>query len=160
MKNLIPNKRVVINPHYEMVANKKRKELFPYRFLKGWMPIILSGKKASCRTVYDLLCKRTKPTIFLPFTYFRLSWVSTAAQAFLWLWWVVGCSLAVVQGLLIRWLPLVRSTGAVVGAHGLNCSATCGILPDQGLNPRLLHWQADSSPLSRQGSRCMFLMYA
>ena len=119
MKNLIPNKRVVINPHYEMVANKKRKELFPYRFLKGWMPIILSGKKASCRTVYDLLCKRTKPTIFLPFTYFRLSWVSTAAQAFLWLWWVVGCSLAVVQGLLIRWLPLVRSTGAVVGAHAL-----------------------------------------
>jgi len=45
MKNLIPNERVVINPHYEMLANKKRKELFLYRFLKGWMPIILSGKR-------------------------------------------------------------------------------------------------------------------
>ena len=28
----------------------------------------------------------------------------------------------------------------------------CGILLDQGSNPRLLHWQADSSPLSRQGN--------
>ena len=28
----------------------------------------------------------------------------------------------------------------------------CGIFPDQGLNPCLLHWQADSLPLSHQGS--------
>ena len=27
-----------------------------------------------------------------------------------------------------------------------------GILPTQGLNPHLLHWQADSSPLSYRGS--------
>ena len=36
------------------------------------------------------------------------------------------------------------SAGSVVVAHGLSCSATCGIFPDQGLNPRPLHWQADS----------------
>ena len=35
---------------------------------------------------------------------------------------------------------------------GLSCSETCGILLDQGLNPCLLHWQADSLPLSHQES--------
>ena len=53
---------------------------------------------------------------------------------------------------------LVWSTGpgvpwaAVVVAHGLACSVACGIFPGQGSNPCLLHWQADSSPLSHQGS--------
>ena len=42
--------------------------------------------------------------------------------------------------------------GSVVVAHGLSCSLTSGIFLDQGLNPFLLHWQADSSPLSHQGS--------
>ena len=37
-------------------------------------------------------------------------------------------------------------------AHRLRCSVACGILLDQGLNPCLLHWQADSSPVSHQGS--------
>ena len=36
------------------------------------------------------------------------------------------------------------STGSVVVAHGLGCSAACGIFPDQGSNPCPLHWQADS----------------
>ena len=34
----------------------------------------------------------------------------------------------------------------------LSCCTTCGILPDQGWNPCLLHWQADAFPLSHQGS--------
>ena len=43
----------------------------------------------------------------------------------------------------------LRSTGSrrassVVVAHGLSCSAACGIFPDQGSNPVPLHWQADS----------------
>ena len=37
-------------------------------------------------------------------------------------------------------------------AHGPSCSAAYGILPDQGANPRPLHWQADSQPLRHQGS--------
>ena len=45
-----------------------------------------------------------------------------------------------------------RCTGSVVVAHGPSCSATCGIFPDQGLNPCPLHWQADSQPLRHQGS--------
>ena len=35
-----------------------------------------------------------------------------------------------------------------VGCHFL----LQGILPTQGSNPHLLHWQADSLPLSHQGS--------
>ena len=37
-------------------------------------------------------------------------------------------------------------------AHGLSCSAACGIFLGQGLNPCPLHWQVDSSPLCHQGS--------
>ena len=36
--------------------------------------------------------------------------------------------------------------------YGLSCPAACGIFPDQGLNPCLLHWQGDSLPLSLQRS--------
>ena len=46
----------------------------------------------------------------------------------------------------------LQSAGSAVVAHGLSCSAACGIFPDQGLNPRPLHWQADSQPLHHQGS--------
>ena len=45
-----------------------------------------------------------------------------------------------------------RRAGSVVVAHGSSCSAACGIFPDQGSNPRPLHWQADSQPLRHQGS--------
>ena len=45
-----------------------------------------------------------------------------------------------------------RRAGSVVVAHGPSCSAACGIFPDQGSNPCLLHWQADPQPLRHQGS--------
>ena len=45
-----------------------------------------------------------------------------------------------------------RRAGSVVVAHGPSRSAACGIFPDQGSNPCPLHWQADSQPLSHQGS--------
>ena len=35
---------------------------------------------------------------------------------------------------------------------GLSCSAACGIFPNYGSNLCPLHWQADSYPLSHQGS--------
>ena len=48
----------------------------------------------------------------------------------------------------LRWVFIVAhglwSAGSVVVAHGLSCSAACGIFPDQGSNPCPLHWQADS----------------
>ena len=48
--------------------------------------------------------------------------------------------------------PELQRAGSVVVARGLTCSVACGIFPDQGSNPCLLHWQADSLPLSHQGS--------
>ena len=45
-----------------------------------------------------------------------------------------------------------RHAGSVIVAHGPSRSAACGILPDEGLNPCPLHWQADSQPLRHQGS--------
>ena len=44
------------------------------------------------------------------------------------------------------------STASVVVVQGFSCSVVCGIFPNQGLNPCPLHWQADSLPLSHQGS--------
>ena len=44
------------------------------------------------------------------------------------------------------------STGSVVGAHGVSCSAACGIFLDEGSNLYLLHWQADSLSQIHLGS--------
>ena len=49
-----------------------------------------------------------------------------------------------------------RPAGSAAVAHGPSRSAACGILPDQGSNPRPLHWQADSQPLRHQGSPYLF----
>ena len=51
-----------------------------------------------------------------------------------------------------------RRTGSVVVAHGPSCSTACGIFPDQGSNPRPLHWQADSQPLRHQGIPLLFFL--
>ena len=50
-----------------------------------------------------------------------------------------------------------RRAGSVIVAHGPSCSTACGILPDQGLNPCTLHWQAESQPLRHQGSPRLIL---
>ena len=94
------------------------------------------------------------------FIYFWLHWVFVAVH---------GLSLVAASGGysslwcagLLRWLLLLLSTGSrcmgfsscgsraleqgsVVVAHGLSCSAACGIFLDQGSNPCPLHWQVDS----------------
>ena len=95
----------------------------------------------------------------------------------LWLCWVFvsvrGLSLVAASGghcssrcagLSLSRPLLLRSTGSrragsVTVAHGPSCSAACGIFPDQGANPRPLHWQADSQPLRHQGSPGSLLIY-
>ena len=52
-----------------------------------------------------------------------------------------GLSLAVASGGFSLWRLLITE-------H--SCPVACGIFPDQGSNPRLLHWQADSVPLDHQ----------
>ena len=54
-----------------------------------------------------------------------------------------------VSGIVVA--PRLWSTGLMVVVF--SCSVACGILLDQGSNPCLLHWQADSLPLSHQGSQ-------
>ena len=49
------------------------------------------------------------------------------------------------------------SQASAVVAHGLNCYAACGIFPDPGRNPCLLHWQVDCLWLSHQGSPRSYL---
>ena len=91
------------------------------------------------------------------FIYFWLCWVFVCARAF------SSCgggghSSLRCTGLSLSRPHLLRGTssrraGSVVVAHGLSCSAACGIFPDQGSNPCALHWQADSQPLRHQGSQ-------
>ena len=57
-----------------------------------------------------------------------------------------------------NWSSELWSTGSVVEAHRFICIVTCGSFPDQGSNPHLLHWQADSLPLSHQGSPAILFM--
>ena len=49
--------------------------------------------------------------------------------------------------------------GSGVVAPGLSRSSVYAILPDQGFNLCLLHWQRDSSPMSHQGSPLCFLSF-
>ena len=51
------------------------------------------------------------------------------------------------------------STSSIIAAHGLSCSGACGIFLDQGSNPCLLCWQADSFPLSHQESPKFLLLF-
>ena len=47
--------------------------------------------------------------------------------------------------------PGLLNTGSVLGVRGLSCPTTCGIFPDWGSDAGLLHWQANSLPLSQEG---------
>ena len=61
-----------------------------------------------------------------------------------------GASVVVARGLSSCGFRALEHS-PVVAVHGLS-PAACGICLRQGLNPCLLHWQADSLPLSHQGS--------
>ena len=50
---------------------------------------------------------------------------------------VCGLLIAVASLVGEQWL---QSTGSVIVAHGLGCSAVCRIFPDRGFNPCLLHY--------------------
>ena len=81
--------------------------------------------------------------------YFCLYWVFVSVRGLSPVAVSGGYSSSRCAGLSLSWPLPLRSTGSrhagsVVVAHGLSCSAACGIFPDQGLNPCPLHWQADS----------------
>ena len=91
------------------------------------------------------------------FIYFWLCWVFVSVRGLSVVVASGGHSSSRCAGLSLSRPLLLRGTGSrhagsVVVAHGLSCSAACGILLDQGSNPCPLHWRADSQPLRHQGS--------
>ena len=52
----------------------------------------------------------------------------------------------------------LRTRASAAAAPRLGCSVACGIFPHQGLNLCLLHWQADSLPVSHQGNPHTFFI--
>ena len=119
----------------------------------------------SCRTAV-----RVCFLIFHLFVYFRLNRVFVATQAlFLLHHWGLLASLvrrlpvavaslfvaAQARGVRasVAALPGLKGTGSAVVGLGLSCSLAGGIFPNQGSNLCLPHQQADSFPLSHQGSR-------
>ena len=98
------------------------------------------------------------------FIYFWLCWVFISVRGLSPVAESQGHSSLRCAGLSLSWPLLLRSTGSshagsVVVAHGPSCSAACGILPDQGPNPCLLHRQADSQPLRHQGSPIYYCFF-
>ena len=59
-------------------------------------------------------------------------------------------------GLLFPWEAGFSRVLGLSGCGGLSLCTACGIFPDQGLNPSILHWQVDFLPLSHQGSPLLF----
>ena len=47
-------------------------------------------------------------------------------------------------------LGFLTAAASLVVVRRLSCSAACESVLDQGSNPGLLHWQADSLPLNQQ----------
>ena len=54
--------------------------------------------------------------------------------------------------------PGLQSIGSILVAHRRGCPMAYEIFPDHGSNLCLMHWQADSLPLSHQGSPLQFLL--
>ena len=101
---------------------------------------------------------------FFNFLFFWLCWVFVSARGLSLVAASGGHSSSRCAGLSLSRPLLLRSTSSrrassVVVAHGLSCSAACGIPPDQGPNPCPLHWQADSQPLRHQGSPPLLFSY-
>ena len=88
-------------------------------------------------------------SFFFKFIYLWLCWVFVSVRGLSLVVASGGHSSSRCAGLSLSRPLLLQSTGSrragsVVVAHGLSCSAACGIFPDQGSNPCPLHWQADS----------------
>ena len=101
--------------------------------------------------------------IYLLFIYFWLCWVFVSVRGLSLVAASGGHSSSRCVGLslsrpLLLWSTGSRRAGSVLVAHGLSYSTACGILPDQGLNPCPLHWQADSQPLCHQGSPFLYFL--
>ena len=87
-------------------------------------------------------------SFFNLFIYFWLCWVFVAACGFSLVAVSRGSSLVVVHGPLMLWFLLLQTQALGRGLSGCGTRASLPSamwnLPDQGLNPRPLHWYVDS----------------
>ena len=127
----------------------------------GFLTTTPPGKSPG-RRILNHWTTREVPSIqiliyFLFFIFFWLCWVFVSVRGLSPVAASGGHSSSRCMGLSPSWPLLLQSTGSrhagsAVVAHGPSRSAARGILPDQGSNPRPLHWQADSQRLCHQGS--------
>ena len=127
-----------------MISTQTIWVIFPYNFRGQFICFLLF-----------LFIKRNVYTIVYNFV--NLCIFGSAESSLLCRLLLVVASLVVEHGLQsfrvsVVMAPELQRTGLIVVAHGLSCSLACGILPNQGSNRCLLHWQVDSLPPSHQGS--------
>ena len=123
-----------------------------------YISILFKTKYYMCIHIYIILC-----------IYFQLCCVFTAAEAFLLQLWRAGATLWLgCPGFSLQWLLFLEHRLRVMWAQQLGLPASKSTGPivvaqrprgmqDQRPNPCLLHWQANSLPLSPQGSPKVFL---
>ena len=122
----------------------------------GYSPVVrFSSAAQSCLTLCDPMDCSTPG---LPVHHQLLELTQTHVH-----WVGDGNSLVAVHVFSLPWLLLLWRTGSRAQTQwlwptGLVCSTACGIFLDQGWNPGLLHWQADSLPRSHQGSPIQLLL--
>ena len=141
-------------------SGKRRKSLHRWappslNILQFWEFLCLSMAGILYR-VYSFFFFNFYLFIYL-FIYYWLCWVFVSVRGLPLVAASGGHSSSRCAGVSLSRPLLLRSTGSrcagsVIVAHGPSCSTACGIFPDQGSNPCLLHWQADSQPLRHQGS--------
>ena len=142
------------------------------------LPKMLSSWPFTWLTAFYFCISNQSPNPCQHLLKFIIMWVSSSSlsdfcSAVLSLCCCEGFSLVVVtggystlwcSGFSLRWLLFLQSMGSrapVVAAQwlwcmGSSCSVACENFPDQGLNPCLPQRQAESLPLSHQGSPVVF----
>ena len=125
----------------------------------GWSVWILDPEEPCMQGFVFLVLKKKK----ILFIYLLLAVLGLHhARAFPWLrrvavssqWFLLLCRVGCSMWALVVVTPRFYSTGSIVVMQELSCSTAShsGIFLDQGSNPCLLHWQADSLPLSHPWS--------
>ena len=87
-------------------------------------------------------------------SWLQAGYSSLQCAGFFSLWWLL---LSQSMGSRRAGFSSCGTRASVVVAHGLSCSATCGIFRNQGSNLCSLHWQADSYPLRHQRSPSVYI---
>ena len=129
----------------EIIKNNKKRWNFAASYFWGGVVVVAVLGPHPCMG-FSLVADREG--------YSLLQCMGLSLQWLLWLWSTSSSTRAAVVA-----VPGLESTASGVVMHGLRCSESCRIFPNQGSNPCLLHWQADSLPLSYLGIPSHYYWY-